>query len=164
MEFLSPKKKIRETNFFGPKKSSVEWTDLIDSFVLRCLNFLKYLVSTRVYVHVENETPHDELLQLSPGRRAIIILFVVQRTPRLVLAYERAALTTTLMKCQYQELAVLLIELKQISLAAKPIRSTEIVEFSQNIPETNSEQFKEGVSSKVSQVIGCLYTRLLSKT
>ena len=48
MEFLSPKKKIRETNFLGPKKSSVEWTDLIDSFVLPCLNFLKYLVSTRV--------------------------------------------------------------------------------------------------------------------
>ena len=48
MEFLSPKKKTRETNFLGPKKSPVEWTDLIDSFVLRCLNFLKYLVSTRV--------------------------------------------------------------------------------------------------------------------
>ena len=47
MEFLSPKKKIRETNFLGSKKSPVEWEDSIDSFVLRCLNFLKYLVSTR---------------------------------------------------------------------------------------------------------------------
>ena len=74
-------------------------------------------------------------------------------TPPLVLAYERVALTTTLMTCHYQKLAVLLIELKQISLAAKPIRSAETVEFSQNILETNSEQFKEGVSSKVSQVI-----------
>ena len=81
-------------------------------------------------------------------------------TPPLVLAYERVALTTTLMTCHYQKLAVLLIELKRISLAAKPIRSTETVEFSQNILETNSEQFKEGVSSKVSQVIvgfGLLY-------
>lgn len=31
------------------------------------------------YVHfVENKIPHDNLIQLSPGRRAIIILFVVQ--------------------------------------------------------------------------------------
>ena len=74
-------------------------------------------------------------------------------TPPLVLAYERVALTTTLMTCHYQKLAVLLIELKRISLAAKPIRSTETVEFSQNRLQTNSEQFKEGVSSKVSQVI-----------
>ena len=37
-------------------------------------------------------------------------------TPPLVLAYERVALTTTLMTCHYQKLAVLLIELKRISL------------------------------------------------
>ena len=60
------------------------------------------------------------------------------------------------MTCHYQELAVLLIELKQIFLAAQPIRSTETVGFSQNMLETK----KEGVSSKVSQVIigfGLLY-------
>ena len=69
MELLSPKKKIRETNFLGPKKSSVEWTDLIDSFVLRCLNFFKLLKMKHLMINYCN---------FSRGRRAIIILFVVR--------------------------------------------------------------------------------------
>ena len=66
--------------------------------------------------------------------------------PPLVLSCERAALTTTLLTCHYQKLTVPLIELKQISLAAKPIKSTETVEFRQNILETSSEQIEEGLS------------------